>query len=542
MTPSREDLELYVSGNYDGDVGALERAIVDDPAVAAMVAEEARFDMLLRDAAAAATFCVACNELVRGDRCDSCGTAVRPGGYRVERVLVSNAHGRMYVARDADGKRVALKELAFVHAPSPAALAAFEREAKFLRALEHPAIPRFVASFEEGLGVHTRYYLAQQLVDGKALDLIDEHWYTEAEIVDIAKRVLEILVYLQSLSPMVIHRDIKPANLLRRSDGSIALVDFGAAHVHGTTAGSTTMGTFGYMPVEQLAGIVDATTDIYALGATLLNLLTRQEPWRLAQSKTTINVSAPLRAYLDKLTATDPRERFASAKDALAALDTREALVAAKPAKRRRRRTWPLLALGAVGLATGGGIAAFTDVPSEDAKGGYIHVVVGTQDELTVYVDGRHSGTAHHETIVHVPAGRHDVEVRTRAGSCRGELMVDAGTTARYDCNVAVPRDEELGESLAHPHNPHVPTLSGSGHSRFATLQFNLPGGVNAELFVDGERVATVNASSPGVPIIAGTHHIRLVGPNDLSCDDPHVVTIAGQKTALECNFGIQAK
>jgi serine/threonine protein kinase len=197
--------------------------------------------MLLRDAAAAATFCVACNELVRGERCDSCGAAVRPGGYRVERVLVSNAHGRMYVARDADGKRVALKELAFVHAPSPAALAAFEREAKFLRALEHPAIPRFVASFEEGLGVHTRYYLAQELVDGKALDLIDEHWYTEAEIVDIAKRVLEILVYLQSLSPMVIHRDIKPANLIKRADGSIALVDFGAAHVHGTTAGSTTI-------------------------------------------------------------------------------------------------------------------------------------------------------------------------------------------------------------------------------------------------------------------------------------------------------------
>jgi hypothetical protein len=124
MTPSREDLELYVSGNYDGDVAALERAIVDDPAVAAIVAEEARFDMLLRDAAAAATFCAACNELVRGERCDSCGAAVRPGGYLVERVLVSNAHGRMYIARDADGKRVALKELAFVHAPSPAALAA----------------------------------------------------------------------------------------------------------------------------------------------------------------------------------------------------------------------------------------------------------------------------------------------------------------------------------------------------------------------------------------------------------------------------------
>jgi serine/threonine protein kinase len=65
-------------------------------------------------------------------------------------VLVSNAHGRMYAARDVDGKQVALKELAFIQSPAADALTAFEREAKFLRALEHPAIPRFCASFQEG--------------------------------------------------------------------------------------------------------------------------------------------------------------------------------------------------------------------------------------------------------------------------------------------------------------------------------------------------------------------------------------------------------
>jgi serine/threonine-protein kinase len=261
---------------------------------------------MLRDAAGAATFCPACDALVREDRCDQCGAAIHPGGFTVERVLVSNAHGRMYLAHDADGKRVALKELAFLHAPSASALAAFEREAKFLRALEHPAIPRFCASFEEGEGVHTRYYLAQELVEGTALDKLDDHWYSEAEIVDIAKQVLTVIAYLQSLSPMVIHRDIKPANLLKRPEGTIALVDFGAAHVHGSTAGVTTIGTFGYMPVEQLAGIVDATTDLYALGASLLHLLTRQEPWKLAQSKTTINASAPLRA---SSTSSSPRIR-----------------------------------------------------------------------------------------------------------------------------------------------------------------------------------------------------------------------------------------
>jgi serine/threonine protein kinase len=169
--------------------------------------------------------------------------------------------------------------------------------------------------------------------------------------------VLEVLVYLQSLSPMVIHRDIKPANLIKRADGSIALVDFGAAHVHGTTAGVTTIGTFGYMPIEQLAGIVDGTTDGFALGMTLLHLLTRQEPWKLAQQRTTVNVSAPLRAWLDKLTAPEPTQRFASAKDALAGLDAPAARV-----RRAKPRRPALLAAAAVVsfAAVGGGVFALT--------------------------------------------------------------------------------------------------------------------------------------------------------------------------------------
>jgi serine/threonine protein kinase len=333
---TREDVELYVMGQYDGDVAALERATVDDPELARAAAEESELELLLRDAGAAATFCAVCRELVRGERCDACGAAIRPGGYTVERVLVANAHGRMYVARDVDGKQVALKELAFVHAPSEAALGGFEREAKLLRALEHRSIPRFVASFEEGTGVHLRYYLAQELVVGTSLDQLDEHWYSEADVIRIGKEVLASLVYLQGLSPMVVHRDIKPANLLRRADGAIALVDFGAAYVQGATAGSTTIGTFGYMPTEQLAGEVDATTDVYALGMTLVHLLTRQEPWRLAQSRATINASAPLRAFLDRMIAPAPADRFPSAKAALAALEALGQPRAAEPRKRSR--------------------------------------------------------------------------------------------------------------------------------------------------------------------------------------------------------------
>jgi hypothetical protein len=369
---NRDDLEAYVMGIYEGDAAALERELADDPAARAIVAEEARLDMLLRDAGAAAGFCPACDDLVRGARCDACGAAIKPGGYTVDRVLVSNAHGRMYAARDVDGKQVALKELAFIQSPSAGALAAFEREAKFLRALEHPAIPRFCASFQEGDGVHARYYLAQELVAGEALlDRLEAHWFTEAEILGIARQVLDVLVYLQDLTPLVIHRDIKPANLLARPDGAIAVVDFGAAHVQGMTAGTTAIGTFGYMPIEQHAGVVDATTDLYGLGASLIHLLTRREPWQILQdgllADVVLNVSRPVRGFLAKLVAPNPRDRFRSAKDARAALDKLgrgssavvklpNAPAPAKPA-RPRRRWLRELALAASVLAGVGGFA-----------------------------------------------------------------------------------------------------------------------------------------------------------------------------------------
>ncbi len=383
---NREDLEHYVLGLYEGDLAALEREIASDAGARAIVADEARLDLLLRDAAAAATFCPACDDLVDGPRCDACGAAIRPGGYLVERVLVSNAHGRMYVARDADGTQVALKELAFVQSPTLEVIAAFEREAKFLRALEHPAIPRFRASFQEGTGVHARYYLAQTLVEGAPLDArLDAHFFTEAEILGIARQVLDVLVYLQGLSPMVIHRDIKPANLLVRPDGTIAVVDFGAAHVQGSTAGSTTIGTFGYMPIEQLAGEVDATTDLYALGASLLHLLTRREPWRILQGGALdgldhLNVSRPMRAFLARLTAPAPRDRFRAAVEARAAVERLEAgqlpkralaVVTPRPPGYRAaappRSRWTMVAALAMVLVSGGGYFGWSRLASRHA-------------------------------------------------------------------------------------------------------------------------------------------------------------------------------
>ncbi len=515
---TREDVSLYVMGQYDGDVTALERAIAEDPELAAVAAEEARLELLLRDAGAAATFCAGCTELVRGERCDACGAALRPGGYAIERVLVANAHGRMYAARDADGTRVALKELAFVHAPSAEALVAFEREAKLLRALEHPAIPRFLASFEEGQGVHLRYYLAQELVAGTPLDRLDDHWYGEAEVVAIGKQVLAILVYLQGLSPMVIHRDVKPANLLKRADGSIALVDFGAAHVQGTTAGSTTIGTFGYMPIEQLAGEVDATTDVYALGMTMLHLLTRQEPWRIVHARAEINVSPALRAFLDKVTAPDPRARFASAKDALAALESLRERPAVVRTARRFARPALFAAAGVVLAASGIGVYQLAS-SHEAAPTSTIAIL---QFRLTppgttapVVVDGRRVATVTDRQEVPVAAGSHVVFVDTANGGCHEELTLEGGKTHVVACDVG---------------------LAPTSKSANATLRVEIePPTTPAVLWIDGSRIGTVS-NGQQVPTIAGDHHVVLDGPGGQCQDD--ITVVPGEATPVDCRFG----
>ncbi len=372
--PTREDLELYVMGGYDGDVDELEAFLAGDAEARDIVADEAQLELTMREVANAATFCPACDDVVRDQRCNSCGAAVSAGGFAIEDVLVQNAHGRLYLARDADGKRVALKELAFVQSPGPEAFSAFDRETKFLRALEHPAIPRFVASFQEGKGVHARFYLAQEYIEGMPLDRrLADHWFDEAEIIGIAREVLEVLVYLQKLSPMIVHRDIKPANLVQRDDGSISVVDFGAAYDQGETVGSTAIGTFGYMPLEQMAGEVDASTDPYALGASLFHLLTRREPWKVLESPAlgTANVSPGLRGFLHKLIARERKDRFASAAEALEALAMVErgetldlAMVPVDGSRRHRRRWLPFVAAAAISVV-GGGVGAYLVVDDD---------------------------------------------------------------------------------------------------------------------------------------------------------------------------------
>jgi len=154
---------------------------------------------------------------------------------------------------------------------------------------------------------------------------MDQRRYTEDEVLDLVEEVLEILRHLHGLQPPLIHRDLKPANLVRRGDGSVALIDFGVARdLERTLHSGTLVGTIGYMPPEQLAGQVDVTCDLYALGATALHLLVRRAPWEFMDGPELrlppLKTAPTARALLRRMLAPRRSQRFASAREALAAL------------------------------------------------------------------------------------------------------------------------------------------------------------------------------------------------------------------------------
>jgi len=275
--------------------------------------------------------CVACGSALDAPRCTHCGATAAAGGFRVLQILHEGNHSRVYLAQDEAGQRVVLKEMLFARAPDAKTLDDFAREGELLRQLDHPAIPRFVASFTEGTGSGTRLYLAQQHIEGETLlAKLATHRFDAAEAESLARAVLSILAYLHRLSPPILHRDVKPANLIVGRDGRVSLVDFGSAREvkPGGTHRATVAGTFGYLPPEALGGTVDQTADLYGLGATLLHLLTRRPPEEALWDESVrleLLVQAPpsFVAWLSKLTARKRSDRFASAAEALAALDAR---------------------------------------------------------------------------------------------------------------------------------------------------------------------------------------------------------------------------
>ena len=258
--------------------------------------------------------------------------------YSIEYKLGQGGSSITYGAIDnKTNQQVAIKALSLKGLEDWKKIELFEREAKILQQLNHPAIPKYIDYFQIETEGNVYFYIVQQLAPGQSLaHLISEGWQPEeTKVKNIAEQILDILIYLQQLTPPVIHRDIKPQNIIYQPDtGKLFLVDFGAVQdtYHHTVMGSTVVGTYGYMAPEQYRGGAVLSTDLYSLGCTLLFLLTGESPAELPQKKlkinfrNAVNIKRDFANWIDKLIEPNVNNRFPKAESALLVLHEKQSL------------------------------------------------------------------------------------------------------------------------------------------------------------------------------------------------------------------------
>src|SRR5579884_2943621 len=208
--------------------------------------------------------------------------------YRIERPVASGGMGAVYRAIDLRFNRpCAVKEMLddFQNDTERSqAVEWFTREATLLLDLNHPCIPRVRDFFVEG----GKHYLEMDFIEGRTLAEVLEKEGTipgvngargvsEAQARSWAIQLCNVLAYLHRQNPPIIFRDLKPSNIMVTDNDEIKLIDFGIARTFQSQRQSTIIMTIGYAPPEQLHGMPEPRSDIYALGATIHRLLTQHD-------------------------------------------------------------------------------------------------------------------------------------------------------------------------------------------------------------------------------------------------------------------------
>ncbi len=302
--------------------------------------------------------------------------------YKLLGELGKGSWGLVYEALHLDlGRRVALKVLAPEAAGNHEGFERFRREARTVAQLEHENI---VTAYDFGKAEDGRAYLSMELLRGDALDqlLLRNGAFEWRSAVTLTIQACHALQAAHEAG--IVHRDIKPANLFLTRTGIVKLLDFGIAHLkqqpepieHDPEA-FVVVGTPEYMAPEQATGAeATASSDVYALGSVLYEMLTGEQPFcadnipalvamKLNQNPVSArkrNKSRQIPKHVDRVIsqalASNPERRFASALDLQTALEAALDCSAAMARRRSHRVTRFASRVALVSLVSAGALGA----------------------------------------------------------------------------------------------------------------------------------------------------------------------------------------
>src|SRR3954451_7182098 len=274
------------------------------------------------------------------------GTVV-DGRYKITEVMASGSMGVVYKAeRVPVGKLVAIK---FLHAPfanDSEFLARFERETRVMSKLAHP---NCVSVVDFGVWDGSPY-LVMEYVSGTTLRaLIDHGALPPKRALALVRQITAGMAHAHAQG--IVHRDVKPANIMISEEigtgDHVRILDFGLARLRGAvgrdaTQSNIVVGTPNYMAPEQTVGggLIDARTDIYAVGVVLFEMLCGDRPFQAEDTLALLGMhrAAPipklvdrmasdvqlprgLQDIVDKAMAKSPSDRYQSAIELAEAID-----------------------------------------------------------------------------------------------------------------------------------------------------------------------------------------------------------------------------
>jgi hypothetical protein len=279
--------------------------------------------------------------------------------FRLVRRLGRGGDGIAFLAVDQKtGGEVTLK--AYPLRGNWAGARAWEREARALGNLDHPAIPKYVSHQQLASG---QLIVAWEHVTGESLDqrLRRGQRLADDEVLVLTQQALDVLVYLQGLNPPVIHGDIKPSNLILDQTGRLYLIDFAGVRetLRPRDLSGLGGGTPGYAAPEQVSGRPGVNSDLYALGVTIVQLLSHVHPCDLPSRGLALDFAGHVSAepwfiaWLERMTAPEPQVRFRDAREALLAF---------------RARGLPAVTAGIEALPAGGSAGPVSLVPPSGSR------------------------------------------------------------------------------------------------------------------------------------------------------------------------------